>query len=216
MQKHNRTVMVKEQGMRNSTPHSFSAPDCIKYLDSIQLSELERCFEEWFKCTHSQSTRRIRGRIWLAFLVLRVTGAKVEETLALDDQKDIDLEQATIRFTNDEGSTREVPIPQDVVHEISCFLDDPLNDKLRGVVFKMEQDHLLREFQCVGSLCDIPIELANPAVLRRSRAIELLQDGIPANTVHSILGFSTTNHDTVPLESSNHELKCSPEQNLPK
>jgi molybdate transport system regulatory protein len=162
-----------------------------QYLTPAQLSEFSRTFERWYKDTNGAATRKARGRVWLVYLVLRLSGAKLGETLALDDQKDINLDDGRIQF-GDDGGRRVVSIAPEGIAELRAFLEDPVNADLRGQAFKMDQGHVRRKFRDVGSACDLPLSLANPAALRRYRAMELLQN-TPLPEAQRILGVGLAN-----------------------
>ena len=62
----------------------FSAPDEDKCLDTVQLNQLEQSFREWTKAASRVDVRDARRRILLIFLIIRYTGAKLNEVLNLD------------------------------------------------------------------------------------------------------------------------------------
>lgn len=179
-------------------------PQGVKYLDAAQLAAFTAAFAQWYKATPGQATRRARGRVWCLFLVLRYTGARLQETLNLDDRADIRLDNASIRFHGgaDAGAAREVQLPREAALELAAYLDDPAHAAVRGAVFRMDQGHVRRKFQEVGQKAGLPKELANPTALRRSRAIELLQGGMPLPIVQQVLGQGTANLAASLLEFS--------------
>ena len=127
----------------------------------------------------------------MIYLVLRFSGAKLGETLALDDQKDIDLDGGFIHL-GDGGGRRIVSIASEGIRELRAFLEDPFNADLRGHALKMDQGHVRRKFRDVGSACNLPLSLANPAALRRYRTMELLKN-TPLPEAQRILGVSLAN-----------------------
>ena len=66
----------------------LTGPGSGRCLDTIQLNRLELAFREW-----ADSRRRILGfsrkRVLLIFLLIRYTGARLNEVLDLDLKKDL-------------------------------------------------------------------------------------------------------------------------------
>lgn len=188
----------------------------VRFLDTVQLEELSRCFERWVGSARGPATRRARGRVRQVFLVLRATGARLGETLAIDDRTDIDFDRCAVFFRDGQGARRSVQLPREVAGELRAFAADPWNAALRGGIFAMDQGHVRRKFQEVGALCALPRELCNPTVLRRSRAIELLRGGIPVKIVQNILGVSTSQLLANFLDFSSDEMKTIVEHQILK
>lgn len=171
---------------------TFSVPDAAKCLDTAQLEALTKAFRSWAEGAAGPGTRLARGRVWLIYLVLRYTGAKLGEVLNLDDQADIDLASNHVVFGgNDATSARKVSIPATVAAEIASFLFAPAAKPLHGKVFKLDQGHVRKKFYERAKELALPQELSNPSVLRRSRAVELLRENVPLTVVQSILGHSS-------------------------
>jgi len=63
-----------------------------------------------------------RDRILLIFLLIRYTGARLNEVLSLDLKRDFDLERNLIRFdkrtSSKDANSREVQIPEVISTEI--------------------------------------------------------------------------------------------------
>jgi molybdate transport system regulatory protein len=55
---------------------------------------------------------------------------------------------------------------------------------------------------------NIPAKLAHPHVLRHTRAIELIRNGIPITAVQTILGHSSLNTTAMYLKYSNTEIQA--------
>ncbi|NHZ48191.1 integrase, partial [Desulfovibrio sp. XJ01] len=69
---------------------SFEVPEGVKHLTSEQLDELTATFLAWFGAATTPVQRRSRGRLWVAFLMLRHGALRLGEVLALDDAADLD------------------------------------------------------------------------------------------------------------------------------
>ncbi len=186
---------------------TFQVPENVKHLDSLQLAELTRAFAAWTRAGRGPARRRARGRLWLVYLLLRHTGAKIGEILSLDDTTDLDLERAVVRLPGPGPEGRELALPQDAVAALKTYLDAPDNAALKGQVFRLDQGYVRRTFQEVFAAAGLSKDLANPSVLRRSRAIELLRDGMPLKVIQVLFGYSSTQQVAGFLDFSNEEVR---------
>jgi len=169
---------------------AFSVPEQIKHLDAEKLAQLTESFRAWYAEARRPREQRARGRVWMAYLVIRYTGAKLGEVVAMDDRTDLDLDRGTVRL----GSPpREVPLPPDVVRELRSYLDDPVIGAHRGGVFRLDQGFVRRKLYERADASSISRDLVSPRVLRASRALELLRGGMPLPVVQRILGQKTAN-----------------------
>lgn len=175
----------------------FHIPPEVKYLQPEQLTALGEAFRAWRASAGGPVRRQARGRVWLTFLLLRYTAGRLGEVLALDDRQDLDLAQGSVLLgrggAGEPGGGRRVPIPADLAAELAAFLGDPANQGLKGQAFCLDQGYVRRQFRARAAECGLPRELANPRVLRNSRAIELLRQGVPLTIVQDILGQGTVN-----------------------
>jgi molybdate transport system regulatory protein len=175
----------------------FNIPPEVKYLQPEQLTALTEAFRAWRLGAKGPSRRQARGRVWLTYLLLRFSAARLGEVLALDDRLHLDLAKGTVTLgrsgTGDEGGGRKIQVPEDLARELAEFLGDPANGGLAGQVFRLDQGYMRRQFRARADQCGLPRELANPRVLRNSRAIELLRQGVPLTIVQEILGQGTVN-----------------------
>ncbi len=177
--------------------HVFNIPPEVKYLQTEQLAALTEAFRAWCQAANGTARRQARGRVWLTYLLLRFTAARLGEVLALDDRVDFDLSLGTITLgrgsPGDTVGGRKIQVPEDVARELADFLDHPANQSLRGQVFRFDQGYIRRQFYARALECGLPRDLANPRVLRNSRAIELLRQSVPLTIVQEILGQGTVN-----------------------
>ncbi len=173
-------------------PHALNP----RGLDLAQLSALERGFRQWMEASRRQADRHSRRRLWLIFLLLRSTGARLGEVLGLDASRDLVLaqERPCARFgIPPEG--REVPLPADVAAELRAALAD--GELLAGIpggaarLFGMDQGHVRRKFYERAEAAGIPRDLASPSVLRRTRARQLMRQDVPLPIVQRLLGQSS-------------------------
>lgn len=174
----------------------FHIPEEVKHLQAEQLNALTEAFRAWREAATGPARRQARGRVWLAYLLLRFSAGRLGEVLALDDRVDLDLERGVVtlgRGEAGEGAGRRVQIPEDAARDLAEFLADPANQGLAGQALRLDQGYMRRQFQARGAEAGLPRELANPRVLRNSRAIELLRQGVPLTIVQEILGQGTVN-----------------------
>jgi molybdate transport system regulatory protein len=92
---------------RNKTHGRIVAvPDIGQCLDTIQLDRLEQSFREWADSSPRADVRTARRRILIIFLLIRYTGAKLNEVLALNPSADIDPKRSTVVF-HDAGGEKK-------------------------------------------------------------------------------------------------------------
>jgi molybdate transport system regulatory protein len=166
-------------------------------LDSAELLRLEQAFRSWSEASSRQDVLASRKRIFLIFLIIRYTGARLNEVLALDLHRDLDGSGGVVRFGNAEvtgsGSHREVLIATELMSEIQAVLADPGCMEQEVWLLQVDAGHVRRKFYERSLECGFPQELGSPNAIRRARAIELMQNNVPLPVVQRILGHSTPN-----------------------
>lgn len=163
----------------------------IQHLSSAQIKSLTEAFSEWHEAAPSNYLREVRGRYWLAFLLLRFTGAKVGEVLSVDDQSQIDFQQNEItilpsRRLRRRKLARIVPVPSEVLLRVSLYRTE--FPRMAGRVFAIDPGNFRREFYRRSEEAKIPRQLSYPNILRHTRALELIEAGVPLTTVQQLLG----------------------------
>jgi molybdate transport system regulatory protein len=188
---------------------TFSVPPDIKYLESEQLEALTESFRDWYREAVRPDIQRARGRVWVVYLALRYTGARLGKVLAIDERTDVDIDRAVIKFWSDEARLgeplREVKMPEAAMAEIAAYLDEA--QEISGTVFQLDQGYVRRKFSERAKAIGLPKDLCNPRVLRHSRAIELLRSGAPLQVVQNLLGHSTINLTAHYCDFSEEDLK---------
>jgi len=173
----------------------FSVPEDVKCLDTVQLAEMENSFRQWADKSARADTKVSRRRILLIFLLIRYTGARLNEILTLNDQRHLDLENHLVHIGKTENSSngawREVQIPSQLAEELKEALNNPAFADSLGSLFKVDPGHVRRKFYERAQSCGLARKLGNPNVIRRSRAVELLRGNIPLQVVQKLLGHST-------------------------
>ncbi len=211
-----RVIQVQNKGTGNKKSQAgesrlalaevFDVPENILHLDGRELSALEDEFRRWKNGGTRADYVRSRTRVYCLFLVLRHTGAKLGEILGLDERKNIDLSKAVVRLGRD-GHEREVPLPQSVCRELKGLIDGPMGAGLEGGIFHLDPGYVRRIFYERAGACGLERKKGAPSVLRRSRAVELLRNGVPLGVVRKVLGQSSADLAAVYQEWSSGDVK---------
>jgi integrase len=171
-----------------------SVTECrFNSLDRAQLERLTEAFRHWRETAPTPYIRRVRGRYWLAFLFLRHTGARIGEILGINDLADVDFSEPHVHISvldeeTDRQVLRSIPVPAELIRELLRYLDEfPV---MRGRVFSLDQGNFRREFYRRAEEALIPRELSHPHILRHTRAIELIEAGVPLAAVRDLLGHA--------------------------
>lgn len=182
--------MTETGGMRLPPSETFTVPKEVRHLSPDQVATLERCFRSWRDAARSPSSRRSRDRLRMVFLLLRHTGARLGEVLALDELLDIDTVRGSVLLGKDR-SRRDVPLPAELCRELRLMLQAPEFSGLEGAFFRLDPGYVRRVFYARAADCDFPKELSAPRILRNTRAVELLRSGVPLAVVRDVLGQSS-------------------------
>jgi molybdate transport system regulatory protein len=182
---------------RASHARIVSMPNESHCLDTVQLNRLEQSFRSWANGAPRADVRLSRRRILLIFLLIRYTGAKLSEVLALNPFHDIDFKHHLVFLGRTEKKNgrppREVQIPEVLSKEIKSLLDDRTFKKYLGNLFKVDPGHVRRKFYERALDSGFPPAMGAPEIMRKSRAVELMQSNMPLPVVQRILGHSTLN-----------------------
>jgi molybdate transport system regulatory protein len=188
----------------------ISMPDGTQCLDTVQLNTLEQSFRQWAEDTTQSKVRLSRRRILLIFLLIRYTGAKLNEVLELNPFKDIDYDRHLVVYhdtdSDDNVNSRKSPLSKVLSNEIQSILADPFfNDSLENVLY-VDPGFVRRKFYERAQACDFPKQLGGPEMIRKSRAVELMQSNIPLPAVQMLLGHSTPNLTSSYVSFSEDEI----------
>ena len=205
--------LAQPMSMPERTSHGriVSISDESQSLNTVQLNRLEQSFREWAKDTSRSDVRLSRKRILLIFLLIRYTGAKLNEVLALDPFHDIDHDRQLILFSNANTgigrSPREVQISEILSREIQSALADPAFKESLENMFSIDPGFVRRKFYERAEACGFPKRLGAPEMLRKSRAVELMQNNMPLPAVQMLLGHSTPNLTTSYVSFSDDDIR---------
>ena len=161
----------------------------------MQLQRLEHSFRAWVQSARGSGLGISRKRVLLIFLLIRYTGARLNEVLGLEPKKDFNFDAHTVRLRKEGGSgtqtARTVQIPEGVSVEIQAALPFLEKPAAKGRGLKLDPAHVRRKFYERAEAVGLPRELGAPEVIRKSRAVELMQGNVPLPVVQRILGHST-------------------------
>lgn len=187
-----------------------SMPGSEKCLDPIQLEALERAFREWRHDSPRADIRSARYRVLLIFLLIRYTGAKLSEVLGLDLQQDVDCERRTALLRRGDSraakAQRQVPLPAALCDDIRRYLN---HARATDAPTRLAVDpgFVRRKFYERAEACGLAKALGAPEVLRRSRAVELMQNHMPLPAVQMLLGHGTPNLTSAYVTFSEAEME---------
>lgn len=184
---------------------AFDIPPDIKHLEAAQLARFTESCRTWGQTAGSPARRRSGIRLLLLFLLVRYGALKLGEAIAVDDGNDLRLAESQIMVRGEPGRT--VQLPKEISREIARLLEDPAVASLRGTVCRLDQGFVRRKLYERADACGIPRELANPRVIRHSRAIELLREGVPLTVVQSILGHQSASLTAQYVNLSEEDIK---------
>lgn len=189
----------------------LSMPEDRQCLDSSQLRQLEQSFRQWVRDTPRWDVSLSRRRMLVIFLLIRYTGAKLNEVLAIDPFRDIDLDRQSVVFRdNAQGAGRdgrEVPISEALSGELRSMLAEPDFKKFMRTNSAVDPGFVRRKFYERAEACGIAKEMGGPEMIRRSRAVELMQGNMPLPAVQVLLGHSTPNLTSSYVSFSQDEIR---------
>ncbi len=188
-----------------------SAADAGSCLQSEQLARLENSFRRWAESASRPEVRLSRRRILLIFLLIRYTGAKLNEALTVDPLRDVDHDRHSLLLRNaDDGGepgAREVPISETLSNEFRAMLSvDTFREFIKNTR-RPDPGFVRRKFYERTIECGFSKQMGSPEMIRKSRAVELMQGNMPLPAVQFLLGHSTPNLTSSYVSFSEDELR---------
>lgn len=188
----------------------YAVPEEARCLDPTGLAKLEQVFRSWAEDSPRGDVRGSRKRILLIFLLIRYTGARLNEVLALDLSKDIDTSLGVVHYGNTRtrynSSSRDVQISSELVWEIEKTLDDPVFTGAAGPLLQVDAGHVRRKFYERAAACGFAQDLGSPNAIRKARAVELMRNNMPLPVVQRVLGHSTPNLTAALIDFSEEDI----------
>lgn len=162
-------------------------------LNSAQLSTLEDSFRSW-AASGRQDTRLARHRILLLFLLIRYAGIKLSEAMGLDIDQALDKEARHLHIPALAGRAgRRIVLAAPCGQQLRQLLQDPpFREHLATHGLRVDPAFVRRKFYERALACGFAKQLGSPEMIRRARAVELMQGNVPLPAVQQFLGQSTT------------------------
>lgn len=192
-----------------STPPIAPDPREDAQLDSVQLARLEQAFRDWASGPERPDVVLSRKRILLIFLLIRYTGAKLNEVLSLRPATDIDAKGKTIAFGGHAGEgseLRQVHVSDALLADFFTLSRD-LEVNEAGCMFAIDPAFVRRKFYERANACGFSRKQGGPEMLRKARTLELMQDSLPLPAIQQVLGLSTLDLSSVQAFFSESELE---------
>lgn len=190
-------------------------------LDSEQLDSLEESFRDW--ANKGGTARSLsRARILMIFLLIRYTGAKLNEVLGLRADKDVLLEKGIIVFRAGEGDaddSREVHISEKLAEELAELMarvrelgkkrHPGVNGDMHeeNMIFAIDPAFVRRKFYERAQECGFSSKQGGPEMIRKARSLELMRNNMPLPVVQRLLGHSTPNLTASHVSFSEEDMR---------
>ncbi len=161
-------------------------------MNSRQLASLESSFRSWAEAGRVDQ-RLARRRILLIFLLIRYTGTKLSEVLGLQLDQALDSAGHTLHIPAAAGKGgRSIALAGHFSQELRQFLQDtPFHAYLLKNGLQVDPAFVRRKFYERAADCGFGKQLASPEMIRRARAVELMQANVPLPAVQKFLGQAT-------------------------
>jgi molybdate transport system regulatory protein len=190
---------------------TVSVTDDGQCLDTNQLHGMEQSFREWVALSPRADVRVSRQRILIIFLLIRYTGAKLNEVLALDPFEEIDPVQRVVSFRGNvagkEAGPREVQLSEVISRKIQELLAEPSFKDASRNMLNVDPGFVRRKFYERAQACGFPKRSGGPEMIRKARAVELMQANMPLPAVQMMLGHSTPNLTSSYVSFSEDEIR---------
>ncbi len=164
-------------------------------LDTAQLHLLESAFRKWAVRRSREDIRLSRRRILMIFLLIRYTGAKLNEVMELDPFEDIDADKTQIHFRShgnpEMKEARIVPMSAVLCSEIRDMISDPDFRTFLSRGLSVDPGFLRRKFYERAEDCGFSKNICGPEMIRKARTVELMKNNMPMPAVQKVLGHST-------------------------
>jgi molybdate transport system regulatory protein len=152
-----------------------------------------------------------RERVLLIFLLIRYTGARLNEVLSLDPRRDFDVRSHAVVFRKTRPGSkrvrRKVQIPEWLSAEVPKMLGPAQRGRTPSGFFSVDPGHVRRKFYERAEAVGLSRELGAPEIIRRSRAVELMQGNVPLPVVQKILGHSTPSLAAAYVQFSEEDMR---------
>ncbi|MDD2465882.1 MAG: TOBE domain-containing protein [Desulfobulbus sp.] len=163
------------------------------YLDSLQLIQLEWSFRQWVKMTSRYETRLARRRALIVFLLMRYSGATLEEVLSLNLENDLTERAILIRdVEKPQRVVRKIPLVEHIADEIRESLLNPDIYFALTDADKLKPTAVRHTFYQRAEACGFTETLCSPEKIRVARVMELQRAGVSPAKIEQLLGCVTS------------------------
>ena len=203
--------MITDLVTTKSNIIQFSQSDAYDYLTEAEVNALIQAYRDYMiEAKKQKNIRRYmkRYRQFLIFMILRETGARLSEVLLIDDTKDIDFDNNSIKIRTlkrKKETYRTVFISDKLIAEISKFL--MMFPQMRGRLFKINKRSVQYYFELMCKKANIHKKKSHIHILRHTRAVEFIKANIPLHHIKQILGHSSLITTSVYLNVYSSEIK---------
>ncbi|MEW6219544.1 MAG: TOBE domain-containing protein [Thermodesulfobacteriota bacterium] len=190
--------------------HRAEPPNDSPCLDAHQLARLEQSFRAWAGEPRRPAARASRQRLLLIFLLIRYAGAKLSEALAFAPSQDLDLAEQVVRLGRAGAGPRgprEVPVPAPLARELQEMLARPPMPEAAPRRLAVDPGFVRRKFYERAEACGFPKRLGAPELIRKARAVELIQNNLPLPAVQTLMGHSTPSLTAAGVSFSAAEIR---------
>ena len=162
------------------------------FLNSSQLAVMEASFRNWAE-TGRADKLLARRRILLIFLLIRYGGVKLNEVLAVELSQAFSSKDNSLHISGGDGKgARSIALGEHIGGEIRLFLQDSsFCEYLARHGLRVDPAFVRRKFYERAEDCGFAKQLGSPEMIRRARAVELMQGHVPLPAVHKFLGQAT-------------------------
>jgi len=188
-----------------NVPSILESAGKIKFLTEQEVNALTAEFQKYYDDAYR---RKSAGRYWLTFLFLKYTGARVSEVLNIDDTKDIDYRYSRVKLLTLKRKKkvyRTIPVPVELINELLRYLAE--YPDMKSKVFKLKYQNFYAKMKEIGKKAGISEDKLHPHVLRHTKAIELINVGIPLNHIQYFLGHASILNTSIYLSVTGKELE---------
>ena len=172
---------------------------------------MEYAFRQWTDKATRRDIQFSRNKLFIIFLLIRYTGAKLNEVLTLDLEKNLAPDRQTITFHGNvqerKRIQREVHLSKELIQQINNLLHTTSEKKKGYGLLKIDPGFVRRQFYERARECGFPKQLGGPEMIRKARAVELMQSNIPLPAVQMILGHSTPNLTSAYVSFSQEDIQ---------
>lgn len=202
----------ESRGLPSDELRSLKLPKVkIKAPDSISISD----FEKLFQVAKVQDSPAKTARNQLLLLLLFGLGCRVSELIGIE-LKDIDLEEAHIKFIGKGNKERLIPLTEKLLNDVKSFIqihrqhliknDESSYLLLNERGHRMTRIDVWRWFAAWSSMAGFK-EVIHPHQLRHACATELLEKGADLRSIQVLLGHSSIQTTQMYTQVTTSKLK---------